>query len=144
MKILFISANTEKINMAVLPFGLACVASATQKAGHDVAMVDLMAEVETRFILKEAIEGFRPEVIGISVRNIDDQRMENSRLLLSPVKEIITVCKGLTDAPVILGGAGYSIYPAEVLSFLGVGMGIQGEGEVAFAEVIHRIKQGMI
>ena len=143
MKILFISANTEKINMAVLPFGLACVASATQKAGHDVAMVDLMAEVETRFILQEAIEGFRPEVIGISVRNIDDQRMENSRLLLSSVKEIITVCKGLTDAPIILGGAGYSIYPAEVLSFLGVGMGIQGEGEVAFAELIHRIKQGM-
>ena len=129
--------------MAVLPFGLACVASATQKAGHEVAMVDLMAEMDTQFLLKEAIEGFRPQVIGISVRNIDDQRMENPRFLLNPVKDIVTVCKDLSEAPLILGGAGYSIYPEAVLSFLGADMGIQGEGEGAFAELIHRIGQGM-
>jgi radical SAM superfamily enzyme YgiQ (UPF0313 family) len=85
----------------------------------------------------------RPEVIGIAVRNIDDQRMENPRLLLGPVKEIVMVCKGLTDAPVILGGAGYSIYPVEVLSSLGVDMGIQGEGEGVFPTLIDRIEQGM-
>jgi hypothetical protein len=121
------SANTEKINMAVLPFGLACVASATQKAGHEVAIADLMAERDTQSVLKDAIEGFRPQVIGVSVRNIDDQRMENPRFLLNPVKDIVTVCKDLSEVPLILGGAGYSIYPEAVLSFLGADMGIQGE-----------------
>jgi len=48
MRVLLISANTEKINMPTLPLGLACVAAAAQKAGHDVAMVDLMAEKNTR------------------------------------------------------------------------------------------------
>ena len=44
MKVLLISANTEQINMPTLPLGLACVAAATRKAGHDVAYLDLMAQ----------------------------------------------------------------------------------------------------
>ena len=63
MRVLLISANTEKINMAVIPFGLACVAVATQKAGHEVAVVDSMAGTDARSLLEEAIERFRPEVI---------------------------------------------------------------------------------
>ncbi|MBM4306684.1 MAG: radical SAM protein [Deltaproteobacteria bacterium] len=142
MKVLLISANTEKINMSVLPFGLACVAAATQRSGHEVVIVDLMTENDFRLVLQEAIKGFRPDVIGISVRNIDDQRMENPRLLLDPVRGIITVCRDLSEAFIVLGGAGYSMFPESVLSFLGADMGIQGEGEVVFPELISRIEQG--
>jgi hypothetical protein len=110
MRVLLISANTEKINMPALPLGLACVAAATQKAGHDVKMVDLMTEKDTPSVLRGAIEGFHPDLIGISVRNIDDQNMGNPRFLLDPVKEIVTGCRSLSEAPIVLGGAGYSIY----------------------------------
>ena len=55
MRVLFISANTEKMDMETLPLGLACVAAATRKARHDVAMVDLIAEKDTRSVLKKAI-----------------------------------------------------------------------------------------
>jgi len=142
MRALFISANTEKINMPVLPLGLACVASSTKRAGHDVAMVDLKIERETPTVLKEAIEEFYPDIIGISVRNIDDQRMESSRLLLDPVRDIVKVCRDHSEAPIVLGGAGYSIFPESVLSFLDADMGIQGEGEIVFAELLKRIEQG--
>jgi radical SAM superfamily enzyme YgiQ (UPF0313 family) len=128
--------------MPTLPLGLACVAAATQKAGHDVAMVDLMIEKDTRSVLQEAIEGFRPDIIGISVRNIDDQNMENPRFLLDPVKEIIAGCRSLSEATIVLGGAGYSIFPESALSFLGADMGIQGEGEVVFPDLIERRKRG--
>ena len=142
MRVILISANTEKINMPVLPLGLACVAAATQRKGHDVAMVDLMAEKDTALVLKEAIEEFRPGLIGISVRNIDDQNMERPRFLLDPVKEIVERCRSLSRATIVLGGAGYSLFPEGALSFLGADMGIQGEGEEAFPEVIARIEQG--
>jgi len=79
MRVLLVSANTEKINMPVLPLGLACVAEATRNAGHDVKLVDLMDQQNTRIVLKDAVDGFQPEVIGISVRNIDNQCMENPR-----------------------------------------------------------------
>jgi len=143
MKVLLISANTEKINMPVLPLGLACVAAATQRTGHEVAIVDLMAGKDTALVLKEAIEGFRPDLIGISVRNIDDQNMERPRFLLDPVKEIVARCRSLSKATIVLGGAGYSLFPEGALSFLGADMGIQGEGEEVFPEVIARIEQGV-
>jgi len=142
MRVLLISANTEKINMPTLPLGLASVATTTRKAGHDVAMADLMVEKDMRSVLKGAIEGFRPEIIGISVRNIDDQNMENPRFLLDPVKEIVSGCQSLSEATIVLGGAGYSIVPESALSFLGADMGIQGEGEVVFPDLIERLEQG--
>jgi radical SAM superfamily enzyme YgiQ (UPF0313 family) len=142
MRVLFISANTEKINMPALPLGLACVATATRKSGHDVAMVDLMTEKDTRSVLRGAIEGFRPDMIGISVRNIDDQNMENPRFLLDPVKKVVAGCRSLSKATIVLGGAGYSIFPERALSFLGADMGIQGEGEVVFPGLIERMERG--
>ena len=142
MRVLFISANTEKINMPALPLGLACVATATRKSGHDVAMVDLMTEEDTRSVLRRAIEGFRPDMIGISVRNIDDQNMENPRFLLDPVKEVVAGCRSLSKATIVLGGAGYSIFPDSALSFLGADMGIQGEGEMVFPGLIERMERG--
>jgi len=142
MRVLLISANTEKINMPTLPLGLACVAAATKKAGHDVVMLDLMAEKDAHSVLKKAIEGCHPDIIGISVRNIDDQNMENPRFLLGPVKEIVTGCRSLSEAKIVLGGAGYSIFPESSLSFSGADMGIQGEGEAVFPELIERIEQG--
>jgi radical SAM superfamily enzyme YgiQ (UPF0313 family) len=141
MRILFISANTERINLTPLPLGLACVAAATRKAGHEVAMVDLLIEEDKGSGLRKTIEGFRPDMIGLSVRNIDDQNRENPRFLLSPVKEIVAVCRNLSEATIVLGGAGYSLFPASVLSFLGADMGIQGEGEVAFPTLLMRMEQ---
>jgi len=142
MKVLLISANTEELNMPTLPLGLACVAAATQKAGHDVTMVDLLTEEDVESGLKGIFEKFCPNLIGISVRNIDDQNMENPRFLLEPVKEIIAHCRNLSEAMIVLGGAGYSIFPESALSFLGADMGIQGEGEVVFPALIDRIERG--
>ncbi len=141
MRVLFISPNTEKINMPTVPLGLACVAAATRKSGHDAAMVDLMSARDARSVLREAIEGFRPDVIGISVRNIDDQNMREPRFLLDPVKEVIAICRSLSQACIVLGGAGYSIFPESALSFFGADMGIQGEGEVVFPDLIERMER---
>ena len=141
MRILLVSANTEKINMPVLPLGLACVAEATRNAGHDVKLVDLMDQQNTQIALKDAVDGFQPEVIGISVRNIDDQCMENPGFLLESVKDFVRDCRSFSDAPIILGGAGYSIFPESALAYLGADMGIQGEGEIAFTTLLERLSQ---
>ncbi|MBW1980254.1 MAG: radical SAM protein [Deltaproteobacteria bacterium] len=142
MRVLLISANTEKINMPILPLGLACVAAATRLAGHQVAFVDLMPEEYTYGVLEEAAENFKPEVVGVSVRNIDDQNMAAPQFLLEQVREVINKCRSLTDAPIVLGGAGYSIYPQEALAYLGADMGIQGEGEIAFPILVEKLQRG--
>jgi hypothetical protein len=41
MKVLLISANTEQINMPVLPLGLAYIAAAIDNQGHTAKMLNL-------------------------------------------------------------------------------------------------------
>ncbi len=128
--------------MLTWPVGLACVAAATQKAGHDVNLLDLMEASDPNAALKAAVREFNPDVIGISVRNIDDQSMEEPQFLLEDVKEVIAACRALSKAPVVIGGAGYSIFPESSLKFLGADLGIQGEGEKAFLDLLKRIEEG--
>jgi radical SAM superfamily enzyme YgiQ (UPF0313 family) len=141
MKVLLISANTEQINMPTLPLGLASVAAATRKSGHEVAYLDLMAQENVEDVIKEAMEDRSPDVVGISVINIDDQVMDNPAFLLEQVKEIVASCRSFSDVPIVLGGAGYSMYPESALEYLGADMGIQGEGEVAFPALLDKIQR---
>ena len=142
MKVLLISANTEPINMPVIPVGLGAVAAATLNAGHEVDLIDLMSVSDTWLVIKEAMEKFQPDVIGISVRNIDDQNMEHPQFLLDQVKAVIADCRSFSNAPIVLGGAGYSVFPESSLAYLGADMGIQGEGEAAFPALLALMEQG--
>ena len=90
MKVLLISANTEQINMPVLPLGMAQVAAAAQTAGHHVKTVNLMMAGDIGERVRGSVLSFQPEVIGISVRNIDDQVMEDTEFLLDPVKAVVS------------------------------------------------------
>ena len=139
MRVLLISANTEQINMPVLPLGMACVAAAAQSAGHEVQTVNLMVQKDIRTPIAQAIKAFSPEVIGISVRNIDDQFMEAPTFLLDSVRNVVMHCRSLSSATIVLGGAGYSIFPKTALAYLGADMGIQGEGEAAFVMLLERL-----
>ncbi len=140
MRVLLISANREEIYMRTLPLGLACVAAATKKAGHEVTLLDLMEEENPlESIRRDIISTFNPEVIGLSIRNIDDQKMEPARFLLDRNKEIVSLCRQLSSAPIVLGGAGFSIFPEQTLDYLEADMGIQGEGEAIFPQLVDRL-----
>ncbi|MBA4393689.1 MAG: B12-binding domain-containing radical SAM protein, partial [Desulfobacca sp.] len=139
MRVLLISPNREEINMRTLPLGLACVAAATKKEGHEVALVDLMETENPSGTVQGIVEEFRPEAIGISVRNIDDQKMSSSRFLLDQTREIVSICREHSEALIILGGAGYSIFPQSALEYLEADMGIQGEGEELFSVLLTRL-----
>ena len=142
MKVLLISANTETINMPIIPVGLGAVAAATINAGQEVKLIDLMSVDDARLAIKEAMEGFEPDVVGISVRNIDDQNLAEPTFLLDKVREVISDCRRLSDVPIVLGGAGYSMFPVSSLTYLGADMGIQGEGEAAFPTLLSLMEQG--
>jgi radical SAM superfamily enzyme YgiQ (UPF0313 family) len=141
MRVLLISANTEQINMPVLPLGLACIAAAIDNQGHKVKILNLMMQTNTHKALHKAIDEFKPEIIGISVRNIDDQNMENPRFLLGTVKNVVANCRKYSDATIVLGGAGYSIFPQATLDFLDADIGIQGEGESAFIILLKKLRE---
>jgi radical SAM superfamily enzyme YgiQ (UPF0313 family) len=141
MRVLFISANREDINMPTLPMGLGCVAAATQKEGHQVQFVDLLTTDNIRALVDQTIDEFAPQVIGISIRNIDDQVMDATQFMLDQAKEAVALCRKRSSAPIVLGGAGYSIFPQSALEYVAADMGIQGEGEAAFTVLLKCIEQ---
>ncbi len=84
----------------------------------------------------------QPEVIGVSVRNIDDQSILTQRFLLEPVRALIAACKHSSRAPVVVGGAGYSMYPGAALRYLGADYGVCGEGERALGQLLTALAHG--
>jgi hypothetical protein len=88
MRVLLISANREEINMPTLPMGLGCVAASAQRAGHDVKFVDLLTASDFEPVIRKAVDEFNAQVIGISIRNIDDQVMNPTHFMLNQAKRM--------------------------------------------------------
>jgi radical SAM superfamily enzyme YgiQ (UPF0313 family) len=143
MKVLLISANTERINMPTLPLGVGLVAAAVRAAGHEAVVLDLLAAGDPRAAIERAVQSERPDAIGISVRNIDDQCMERPRFLLEQAIGVVAACRACSPAPLVLGGAGYSIFPAAALAYLGADLGVCGEGELVFPALLSRLERGV-
>ncbi len=143
MKVLFISLSMPDLIMPTLPLGLVSVATAVQRDGHEVRILDSTAGSNAAQAAKEAIVAFAPDAIGISVRNIDDQSMRETRFLLDPLQSIVASCRRLSKAPIILGGAGYSMYPELLLEWLDGDIGIKGDGEAALPAVLDHLRMGV-
>ncbi len=142
MRVLLISENRCLDNLIPFPLGIACVASAARQAGHEVSCLDLMFSRDPVEHAVKRVRSFKPDCVGLSVRNIDNQDMHASRFFLPAVKEIADALKQETAAPIVLGGAGFTIFPLECLEYLGLEMGIVGEGERAFVELLERLRTG--
>lgn len=142
MKVLLISVNNETDPYPVAPIGVAYIAKALKDAGHDVRILDICFANDyyrdIRFILKS----FLPEVIGISIRNIDNLTCKKSVFYLPGIKDVIDFIRNNISAPLVVGGSGFSIFPEEVLRYLHLDFGIVGEGESALSEFVHTIEHG--
>jgi radical SAM superfamily enzyme YgiQ (UPF0313 family) len=142
LKVLLISPNREQLPDPVFPLGLAYIASALHKEGHDIRIVDLCFEEAIDNALKSTIQTFLPEVIGISIRNIDDVSYPRSVYYLSLYKEVIEICRRYTAAPIVAGGAGFTIMPEAFINTLNIDYGIVGEGESAVVQLMRYIDKG--
>src|SRR5689334_15052448 len=68
-KILLISANRCTTPEPVFPLGLAHLSAALQQAGHQIEWLDLLTDGAE---IQEILHRIHPDLVGISVRNIDD------------------------------------------------------------------------
>ena len=75
MKILLISANTVKTPYPVYPLGLDYVAGAIGEA-HDVRVLDMNDPID-QASLNEILVHYAPDVVGVSLRNIDSSEQSN-------------------------------------------------------------------
>jgi radical SAM superfamily enzyme YgiQ (UPF0313 family) len=139
MNILVISTNRNTLPMPVMPLGACMAAEAAERAGHTVCLVDLMFEKDPLSSVESAVIGARPDVVGLSVRNIDNNDMLDPVYFLSDVPLIVNAIKNLTGAPIILGGAAMGMMAEEILRLTDVFCGVTGDGETVFPLLLDRI-----
>ena len=140
MKILLVSPNTENTAMPVYPAGMHLVAQAARQSGHNVVTLDMFEHLAPWQALDQAVQDLAPDVVGLSVRNIDDQTMESPRFFLEETRKVVRRLREITPAPIIVGGAGYSIFPISALEYLEADMGLAGEGEIALPALLHALE----
>ncbi len=144
MRILLINANRFKQPWPVIPFGLSCVASACEHSGYNVKMLDLCFSKNCTKDMTKAIDDFSPDVIGISIRNIDNSVGYKTQFLLKETKsEIISPCKKIYSGKIVIGGPSVGINGGEMLDYFDLHYAIRGDGEKAFGEFVKRIDKGI-
>jgi radical SAM superfamily enzyme YgiQ (UPF0313 family) len=138
-RVLLVSANRCVTPEPVFPLGLAHVNAALRQAGHEVQWVDLLFEPDR---LDAVLHDFDPDVVGISVRNIDDVLIGKREVFVAELKGLIAAIQGQPGRRTVLGGSGFSIFPHELLESTGADYGILGEGEMAFVGLLEALAAG--
>src|SRR5690242_6880008 len=113
MKVLLINPNREQVPWPALPVGLCTVASATARAGHDVSVLDLAFSKQPRRDTLQRVRREEPDVIGITVRNIDNCNFERPHFYLPEIRDEVvrSVREAAPNAKVVLGGAAVNVSP---------------------------------
>lgn len=127
MKVLLISANRVTSPFPVYPLGLDYVAAALRPR-HQVRIIDVNA-LDGSNTLHGALVQYQPDIVGLSLRNIDNTDTTRPRGFMGDYQEIVATIRNTSTAPIVLGGAGFSLFPHEILSALQADYGIIGEGE---------------
>ena len=127
MKVLLVSANTHEQPYPVYPLGLDYVAGALE-GNHRVQIVDMNALDESGTLF-ERIDRFSPDIIGLSIRNVDNTDRSKPLGFLADHRHLAEGIRFCSKAPLVLGGSGFTIFPVETLHALGADYGIIGEGE---------------
>ncbi|HVP76392.1 MAG TPA: lipid biosynthesis B12-binding/radical SAM protein [Thermodesulfobacteriota bacterium] len=142
MKILLVSVNRERMPFPVFPLGLAYIARGLRDAGHPIEVIDLCFSQDVPEDLKNTLDRFHPELIGISLRNLDNLTYPTSVSYLKEVEEVIGVCRQYGSSRVVIGGSGFSLAPRELLQHLDVDFGIMGEGEDVLLQLVRSLEKG--
>jgi len=141
-RILIVSCNTTVTPYPVFPLGATLVADAAKKAGHEVEIYDVLAEDKTLAGVLTRVKEIQPDVIGLSLRNIDNIAYDNIEVYFQDYQELSEVIHQISDATLVLGGAGYSLFPEVLLEKLGADYGIVGEGEQIFCKLVNDLENG--
>lgn len=144
MKVLLVATNRtdrfmDRMVVRPVPIGLAYLAAAIDETRHQLRTLDLMFADDAEAEVAAAARDFQPDLIGLSIRNLDNQSYFNPVWNLPPVRALITRIRAETSATTLVGGPAFSILPAECLDYTGADIGIAGDAAEAFATLIERL-----
>ena len=108
MKVFLLTSYLGGKEPPVFPLGLACIKPLLY--GHDVNAFDMNTSEKPFEELIKRIKSFIPDVIGISLRNIDSTNKRRVVFYYKYLKDTLDVIKSCSKAKVVIGGSGFSMF----------------------------------
>ncbi|MBI5444490.1 MAG: radical SAM protein, partial [Deltaproteobacteria bacterium] len=142
MRVLIVSTNRCRDPAPVLPLGACAVAEAAETAGHRVRLLDLMFERRPFDALSLELAAYDPEVVGLSIRNLDNTTMEAPESFVPEVLSLLRLIRRCSRAEVVLGGAAVGVAPRALLEATGGSWAVPGEGETTFPLLLEALSGG--
>ena len=138
-RVLLVNLNKYDQPYPVYPVGVAYIDGALRAAGHETGVWDARLTAES---LEACVARFRPDFVGLSLRNIDNVQCHNPKSFIHELVEYCRRVRAATAAPIILGGSGFSVFPREIFELGGIDYGIHGAGEWTIVRLIAALRGG--
>lgn len=142
MKVLIISVNQNQHPAPVIPYGAVITAQAASRAGYRVSLLDLMFQSDPLPAIEAALSRHDPEVVGLSVRNLDNNDMQAPVSFVTDITRITRFLNQQSPATLVLGGPAVGVMPEALLRCTQASYAILGDGEVGFPALLKALDNG--
>jgi radical SAM superfamily enzyme YgiQ (UPF0313 family) len=142
VNVLIVSANIGWYPDPVFPLGACIVATVCKEQGHEVETFDCNFQSDIHGALCAKLKQFCPDVIGVSMRNVDDVSYPHAFSFLPHYKSLIQSIREQSSAPIVLGGSAVTLFPQKYHEILTPDYCIAGDGERAMAALLETIEGG--
>lgn len=142
-KILLIQAiSMEGIDIErVYPIGLVTLASCIEKCGrYDLELFDMNMAQDPYGELRERLLDYQPDIIGISLRNVDPLGNRTTSLIVPFAITLSFIRSLMPDIPLLAGGTAFSLFPERLMrDFPEITLGVAGEAEEIIVPLLDHI-----
>lgn len=141
MKIFFIQADQRGQVDLVFPIGISYIATIAQMRGHEVEVFDPNVESDQEETLRQRLIAFDPDIVAISLRNIDSQITRKLVFYLQFLRPQIDLIKSIVpNKRMVIGGSGFSLFAERIMAiYPELDYGVYLEAEESFPELLENL-----
>jgi len=143
MRVLFIQAlSVEGTSQErVYPIGIVILAASLRDRGYEVDLLDMNIEPDPFGAVKNKLNDFRPDVVGLSLRNIDPLANKTSSLIPPFLVTVKLVAAVMPRSWIIAGGTAFSLFPERLMREAPeIHYGLIGEAETSLPALLSSLE----
>jgi tryptophan 2-C-methyltransferase len=132
--------NSNRLSPPIAPLGLDYIAAATRAAGIETDLLDLCLASDSHGAIEHYFSTHSPRLVGISFRNVDDSFWPSCQSYVAALIELVREVRRHSDAPIVIGGVGFSIFAERLTAMTGADFGVHGDGEVSMIALYRELE----
>jgi radical SAM superfamily enzyme YgiQ (UPF0313 family) len=141
-KILLVSANKHAEPYPVYPLGISYIQTYLNETNPDLEIRLFDINLQQLSDLQSLLNTFDPGMIGISLRNVDDVNLYVKESFIEGYRKVVEITRKHSDGVIVLGGAGFSVFPELLFNKLKPDFGVFGEGEETLLQLVRALTDG--